>query len=42
MGRAKKHTPEQIVNLLRRIKVAIVNGKMHSVGLPDVLYQREC
>jgi putative transposase len=27
MGRAKKHTPEQIVNILRQIEVAIANGK---------------
>ena len=28
MARGKKHTPEQIVNVLRQIEVAIANGKM--------------
>jgi putative transposase len=27
MGKAKKHSPEQIVNVLRQIEVAIANGK---------------
>ena len=27
MGRAKKYSPEQIVNLLRQIEVGIANGK---------------
>ena len=27
MARGKKHTPEQVVNLLRQIEVAIANGK---------------
>jgi hypothetical protein len=27
MAKGKKHTPEQIVNLLRQIEVAIANGK---------------
>jgi len=27
MGRGKKYQPEQVVNLLRRIEVAIANGK---------------
>ena len=27
MARGKKHTPEQIVSLLRQIEVAIANGK---------------
>ena len=27
MARGKKHTPEQIVNVLRQIEVAIANGK---------------
>ena len=27
MGRGKKHTPEQIVSLLRQIEVAVANGK---------------
>ena len=28
MARGKKHTPEQIVSLLRQIEVAVANGKM--------------
>ena len=27
MAKGKKHTPEQIVSLLRQIEVAVVNGK---------------
>jgi putative transposase len=27
MARGKKHTPEQVVNLLRHIEVAVANGK---------------
>jgi len=27
MARGKKHTPEQIVNVLRQIEVAMANGK---------------
>jgi hypothetical protein len=34
MGRGKKYQPEQVVNLLRQIEVAVANGKttaqMHS------------
>jgi putative transposase len=28
MSRGKKHTPEQIVSLLRQIEVAVANGKI--------------
>jgi hypothetical protein len=27
MARGKKHAPEQVVNLLRQIEVAVANGK---------------
>jgi hypothetical protein len=27
MAKGKKHTPEQIVSLLRQIEVAVANGK---------------
>jgi hypothetical protein len=27
MSRRKKHTPQQVVNLLRQIEVAVANGK---------------
>jgi len=27
MARGKKHTPEQVVNLLRQIEVSMANGK---------------
>ena len=30
MARRKKHTPEQVVNLLRQIEVAAANGKTTS------------
>jgi hypothetical protein len=29
MGKENKHSPEQIVNLLRQIEVASANGKTH-------------
>jgi hypothetical protein len=32
MGRAQKYSPEQIVNLLRQIDVAIANEKTHPVA----------
>jgi len=36
MGRAKKYSPEQIVNLLRQIEVGIANGKTHLVACREV------
>ena len=30
MGRGKRYQPEQVVNLLRQIEVAVVNGKTTS------------
>lgn len=32
MGKARKHTSEQIVNILRQIEVAVANGKTHPVA----------
>jgi transposase-like protein len=32
MGRGKKHTPEQIVSLLRQIEVAVATGKTTPVA----------
>jgi len=32
MAKARKHTPEQIVNLLRQIEVAVAHGKTHPVA----------
>jgi transposase-like protein len=32
MGRGKKHTPEQIVSLLRQIEAAVANGKTTPVA----------
>ena len=32
MAKARKHTPEQIVNNLRQIEVAVANGKTHPVA----------
>lgn len=45
MTRAKKHTPEQIVSLLRRIEVAVANGKTtpsacHEGGITEQTYSR--
>ena len=36
MGRGKKHTAEQVVNLLRQIEVAVANGKTTPIAC------REC
>jgi transposase-like protein len=45
IGRAKRYYPEQIVNLLQQIEVAIANGKTHSVacreaGITEQTYYR--
>lgn len=36
MGKAKKCTPEQIVNMLRQIEVGIANGKTHPIACREV------
>jgi len=35
MLRGKKHTPEQIVSLLRQIEVSVANGKTTPVACRD-------
>jgi putative transposase len=35
MGRGKKYQPEQIVNLLRQIEVAVSNGKATALACKD-------
>jgi putative transposase len=35
MARRKKHTPEQVVNLLRQIEVAVANGKTTSLACKE-------
>jgi putative transposase len=35
MARGKKHTPEQVVNLLRQIEVAVANGKTTAVACKE-------
>ncbi len=45
MGRAKKYSAEQIVNLLGQIEVGIANGKTHPVacreaGITEQTYYR--
>ena len=45
MGRGKKHTPEQIVSLLRQIEVTVANGKMtpaacRESGITEQTYYR--
>lgn len=45
MGKAKKHSAEQIVNLLRQIEVAVANGKTtplacREAGITDQTYYR--
>jgi putative transposase len=37
MGKAKKYTPEQIVNMLRQIEVGIANGKTHPIACREVV-----
>lgn len=43
MARGKRHTPEQIVNVLRQIEVAVANGKTtplscREAGITDQTY----
>ena len=45
MARRKKHNPEQVVNLLRQIEVAVANGKTTPVacresGITEQTYYR--
>jgi putative transposase len=45
MARGKKYTPEQVVNLLRQIEVAVSNGKpteqaCRDVGIVEQTYYR--
>ncbi len=45
MAKGKKHTPEQIVSLLRQIEVAVANGKTTPVacresGITEQTYYR--
>jgi len=45
MGKAKKHRPEQIVNILRQIEVAVCNGKTapmasREAGITEQTYYR--
>jgi hypothetical protein len=35
MARRKKHTPEQVVDLLRQIEASVVNGKAMSVSCKE-------
>ena len=35
MARGKKHSPEQVVNLLRQVEVAIANGKTTSLACKE-------
>ena len=35
MGRAKKYQPEQIVNSLRQMEVAVANGKATALACKD-------
>ena len=35
MARGRKHTPEQVVNLLRQIEVAVANGKTTAVACKE-------
>jgi putative transposase len=37
MSRGKKHTAEQVVNLLRQIEVAVANGKTTSAACKEAL-----
>ena len=35
MARGKKHTPEQIVSLLRQVEVAVASGKTTAQGCKE-------
>ena len=35
MARGKKHTPEQVVNLLRQIEVSVANGKTTALACKE-------
>jgi hypothetical protein len=35
MARGKKHSPEQVVNLLRQIEVSVANGKTTSLACKE-------
>lgn len=35
MARGRKHTPEQVVNLLRQIEVAVANGKTTALACKE-------
>ena len=35
MARGKKHSPEQVVNLLRQVEVAVANGKTTSLACKE-------
>ena len=35
MARRKKYTPEQVVNLLRQIEVAVANGKTTALSCKE-------
>jgi putative transposase len=35
MGRSKKYQPEQVVNLLRQIEVAVANGKTKALACKE-------
>jgi hypothetical protein len=37
MARGKRHNPEQIVNVLRQIEVAIANGKTTAAAVVEEL-----
>lgn len=37
MARGKKHTPEQIVSLLRQVEVAVANGKSTAQASKEAL-----
>ena len=36
MGRGKKYQPEQVVNLLRQIEVAVANGKTTALACKEL------
>ena len=41
MARGKKHTPEQVVNLLRQIEVAVANGKSTAVSCKEAVFTEQ-
>jgi putative transposase len=36
MGTHSKHTPDQILNLLRQIEIGVADGETHPMAFPEI------